>query len=775
MSGSCEVYSNKKMDFFKYISLKKITWTIHLLFFHACLFGATASFSNIEIVGDTNNLAPKKTSAMGGPVVQPPFSCDGRAYLLQNNPSDIYRINLVTGTQTLLVNNFVPLPHTFRLINGVGYDINSNYMWGNVTSTDSIARIGSDWSVEYFRIPGLTNNVNTGDISASGVYYMYQNAANIIQRVDVNPSSPTYLQKLPNLSTSAILIADWAFSPIDGNLYTVQTGTARLIRFNPATGAQTLVSTLTGLPGGGAYGGVYFDAAGNFYVSENGSGTIYRILRPDLNTTTATLYSDGPASSLNDGVRCVTAPISIDFGDAPNSYKTTLASGGPFHETRVGLTLGSSVDAEIDGVPAAGAADANGDDLAGTDDENGITSFPSLGICNNSYTLTVNLINTTGGSATVIGWIDFDRDGIFQTDEGVSKTISNNTTSTTLTWNNLNSSGPNMLAGITYARFRLTTDATITTATVGEGAEDGEVEDYQLTISGPPTASISVNDNAQCLTGNSFVYTLSQTGGASYNWNFGSGASPSNASSIGPHTVTYSSVGTKTYSLTVTSAAGCTMTTTGTVTIHNDISITSQPSSATICSGTSQNFTVAGTGGGAALTYQWQYFNGTIWSNVVNGTPAGAIYSGATTTNLGISGNISGGIHPFRAMVNDVTTGCSATSGTANLTVIPNPMVVVSPPPSICIGGNSTLTADLAGNGSLTAADFDFQWQLSTDNTVWTNITGATAQTYIANYLSESTYFRVIVTRKVYLCSTTSASVQVVVLPQPNKPGLIGY
>ena len=53
------------------------------------------------------------------------------------------------------------------------------------------------------------------------------------------------------------------------------------------------------------------------------------------------------------------------------------------------------------------------------------------------------------------------------------------------------------------------------------------------------------------------TFTNSSTGSiTTYSWNFGSGATPATANTIGSHTVTYSTTGLKTISLTVTGPGG---------------------------------------------------------------------------------------------------------------------------------------------------------------------------------------------------------------------------
>src|SRR5688572_26304608 len=60
----------------------------------------------------------------------------------------------------------------------------------------------------------------------------------------------------------------------------------------------------------------------------------------------------------------------LDFGDAPDSYRTTLAFNGARHIATPNLRLGAAVDAEPDGQPSISATrdDANGV----PDDEDGI-------------------------------------------------------------------------------------------------------------------------------------------------------------------------------------------------------------------------------------------------------------------------------------------------------------------------------------------------------------------------------------------------------------------
>ena len=174
--------------------------------------------------------------------------------------------------------------------------------------------------------------------------------------------------------------------------------------------------------------------------------------------------------------------VYYEYGDAPNTYKTSSASGGAKHLIVDGLKLGNLIDGDADAhSPAVTGSNAIGDDTAdGNDDEDGITSFDVLNTLTTTYTVAVNATNTTALAANLVGWIDFNRNGTFETTEGVSVAVPTGTTNGIF---NLTYTIPsNILGGLTYARFRLSSDAALTTATPAGTVNSGEVEDYELTI-----------------------------------------------------------------------------------------------------------------------------------------------------------------------------------------------------------------------------------------------------------------------------------------------------
>ncbi len=173
---------------------------------------------------------------------------------------------------------------------------------------------------------------------------------------------------------------------------------------------------------------------------------------------------------------------SSDFGDAPDTYGTTVSASGASHGIVAGLRLGATVDRELNGQPSA---TANGDDINGaTDDEDGVLLTEPLGP-NARAIFNVIVTNTTGAPAFLQAFMDFNRDGDFDVDPlspmneqfATNILIANGTISQTIP---VPVDVPaNASVGSTFLRFRLSQQS-------GIGATgftpSGEVEDYSFPI-----------------------------------------------------------------------------------------------------------------------------------------------------------------------------------------------------------------------------------------------------------------------------------------------------
>lgn len=465
--------------------------------------------------------------------VPPAFAgCDARAFLFQGAPTNVIAIDLVTGVPTP-VGTAIAAPN----LNGVGYNPLDNYIYGVSNTTGAtlgrVYRVGSNFSVQDLGVPaGLPVGpvFNTGEFDANGHYWLTTNAAtSTAYEVDLKPGSPTYFSVVATralgLAANFTGAADWTYSPVDGFLYRTPLNTTtnrlHLLRFNRATGAQTNLGEIAGIPANAnlLIGANYADAGGFVYASDNTSGAIYRI-NPANNT--GVLFSNGPASGTNDGARCFNAPVPIDFGDAPNGYGTTLAANGARHSIpnynaaakTATLMLGSRISADVDGQPDPNAALDTYDD--GLDPTSLILTTGAT-----TAQAVVSAINAKATPATLAGWIDFNNNGTFDAGERAQVTVPANTntaTPFTLNWSGLAPIAANF-SGL--ARFRIATTATQVANPTG-AASDGEVEDYVVPITQPIgcTTSPSVFNTAINAAGTGVL----APGSRDRNWDVGLGA-----------------------------------------------------------------------------------------------------------------------------------------------------------------------------------------------------------------------------------------------------------
>jgi hypothetical protein len=144
--------------------------------------------------------------------------------------------------------------------------------------------------------------------------------------------------------------------------------------------------------------------------------------------------------------------------------------------------------------------------------------------------------------------------------------------------------------------------------------------------------------------------------------------------------------------------------------VYTPVSITTQPTAQTVCTGADATFSIVATGTG--ISYQWQVSadNGNTWNSI----------SGQTSTSLNLNSvTIGMNANQYRCVVSG-TCG-SVTSNSALLTV--NNNISISSQPTeqnVCEGGNANFS--VTANGSA----ITYQWQESNDGGInWKNIDGA--------------------------------------------------
>jgi uncharacterized repeat protein (TIGR01451 family) len=226
-----------------------------------------------------------------------------------------------------------------------------------------------------------------------------------------------------------------------------------------------------------------------------------------------------------------------DVSDAPNSGG--FSYGIARHRIvptllNPSLYLGSKVDGEVVDTVYAGNINADFDNTNGANDDDGISSFPTLTAGAASYSIPTANITATG-TGTLHAWIDFNKNGTFDVGEHASVAITSNTPAGSLNWTGITTGA----TGNTYARFRFTSDATVTASTPSGIASNGEVEDYRVSINpgAPlicPTELLGNWSRNSTVTPNrNELYKINPSNGAAItpkiadtNWTSGSGVEP---------------------------------------------------------------------------------------------------------------------------------------------------------------------------------------------------------------------------------------------------------
>jgi hypothetical protein len=303
----------------------------------------------------------------------------------------------------------------------------------------------------------------------------------VIWRIDFNSSSVPYrasqVYALPTDDGSGLLHKWGDFAIKDGVLFDSDASgnDPDMYHFNMTTGLATIFpgASLTFNPGSLAE-----DWAGNLYEIMGDTATAsYTVPNIALYTedgdigTTHTLVSS-PAynpvtANLGDGAEAFLPKV--DFGDAPSSYDA-VSLNMAVHEKDVNLRLGSSWGNRF----AQISNDPNDD---------GMGAAPALDYFGTTtYSISVNVFNNTGANATMVAWLDWNFDGVFQASEGRSITVPTSASSqlVPLSWTMW---VPYTTNTNTWLRVRITSTSNgMTTSSIGGYFTNGEIEDYPVVM-----------------------------------------------------------------------------------------------------------------------------------------------------------------------------------------------------------------------------------------------------------------------------------------------------
>lgn len=189
-------------------------------------------------------------------------------------------------------------------------------------------------------------------------------------------------------------------------------------------------------------------------------------------------------------------PIEFDYGDLPDStsttnntrdYQTLKANGGPSHLIIEGLLLGVSIDMDADGIPENLAM---GDDLDNEDDEDGLSILSSMDARpGGTIRLPLNVTNTTGDTAYIRAWVDWNGDGDFDNLNELATTIKDDANGVFLPYLEINIADDAVINQLLGLRVRLSNEPNLDA--LGP-AYSGEVEDYLLGVECPQAICLPI-------------------------------------------------------------------------------------------------------------------------------------------------------------------------------------------------------------------------------------------------------------------------------------------
>ncbi len=251
-------------------------------------------------------------------------------------------------------------------------------------------------------------------------------------------------------------------------------------------------------------GGLPTDAAsalniGGYIVPYNYNGTVNNAQNRLVFTNPGPTYPTGSWGDAGEAFR-----PTCDFGDAPATYDPNPLSPA-VHEKDDNIRIGATWDREW---LKTSSALANAD---GTD-EDGLAFVPFMLPGAGSFLTQVSVFNNKGVPATLIAWLDYNGNGIFDAAEAITPIAvpsSGSNQSVYLYWPSVPNSFS--IGQSTYLRIRLTTGSMTSSNATGYYG-DGETEDYRVLVDNYPLKADLLSFDAKIALNNTVELKWISTG-----------------------------------------------------------------------------------------------------------------------------------------------------------------------------------------------------------------------------------------------------------------------
>jgi gliding motility-associated-like protein len=631
--------------------------------------------------------------------------------IVSNPVNDDICTNSGTASFTVIAGQTFPFTYQWKYYNGSA--------WVNVSNGTPAGAVYSNWTTATLSVSGITVAGNyqyqcyvTNCVSSTAT------SATAVLTVNIPPSAP-------------------AVGGITQPTCTVSTGSV-VLNGLPATGTWTLIRTP---------GSVVTNGSGTSYTIDHlASGTTYSYTVTNAAgcTSTASSYiviDPQPSTPLAPLVGTITAPTcTITTGSVVLSG---LPPSGTWTLTRLPgavTTTGMGTVTTISGLPTGSynyTVTNSGNCVSAASATVIIPAQPPQPSAPIVGTVTQPTCVTATGSVVLSGLPS----GTWIINPGA---IAGSNTSTTL-------------SGIPAGTYNYTyTDAAGCTS----------LATTNVVINVQPPTPVVTNQTTTISSGGSFNITPTGVpGGTTYTWTaptYTGGVTEGIAQAVPQSNISGtlnipSGTGTAVYIVTPTAGTCTGANFSVTITVTSScvpVTVSTQPSGNGICATSgSSTFTVAATGT-APFNYQWQYYNGSSWNNVVNGTPAGASYSNSTTVTLGVSGITSAGNYQYRCYITNCSGSTNATSNSAILTVNPLP---AAPSSSTITQPTCALPTGSVVLNNLPAGNWTINPGAVTGSSTSTSLSGLVPGTYAYTVTNS-------------LNCTSLISSNIVILTEPGKP-----
>ncbi len=665
-------------------------------------------------------------------------------------------VNVYSGTGTsgtLLGSNSVTLPaqwgSTWNVYSFSGISITQGqvytfevttptvvYSWLNVNVNNPYAGGEYGPSISGWDMVFETNVTPAGGSITTGGQFTASTAGNATISYSVTQNGCTTTATYPvtiNTGTTATITAGGATTFCAGGSVTLTANSGSSYLWS--NGAQTQSITVTA---GGSYYVTVTNASGCSATSTSTTVTVNPLptvaaitgatnVCSGLTTQLASATTGGTWTSSNTAVATVSATgvvTGVTAGTATMTYSITDANGCTNSVTAtVNVNAGTTATITAGGATtfcAGGSVTLTANSGSSYLWSNGAQTQSITVTAGGSYYVTVT--NASGCSATstatevtvnALPIANILANGPLTFCQGGSVTLSASpvVAGNTYLWSN----------GATTASINVTSSATITvTVTSAAGCSTTSLP-TSVNVFTNPTATITASGATTFCQGGSVTLTANAGTGYSYQWSNNTNNQVMTATTAGSYTVT------------VTDANGCSVTSAPTV-----VTVNALPTTAAI-TGTN-SVCIGGT-------------------TLLSTTATNPVWSSANTAVATVAANgLVTGVSAGTVVVSYTITNANGCTNTASVTVtvnqLPTAAIASVGATTFCQGGSVTLLASNAPAGMT----YTYQWRLN-----GTAITGATSNTYVAN--ASGNYSVTITTNSG--CAATSAATTVTVNPLP--------